>query len=583
MVGRVGEIDGRGASAAWALALALVVAAGGGCARVASGDDRPDVVCPSQAPRLRAPLSGGIVAAPRPLLRWFAEPGATREWVVEVSDQRAFQTVAHEWTTTEAQATPPSDLAPGVWFWRVRALTSCRTRGVASAVWQVHVAPAGDHPVPDRTRGWVLDLNGDGFADVAAGTPHSRQDDGQAYVFYGRREGLSRDPDVTLNGREREVELFGEPVATAGDVDGDGFVDLAVSAFSAANDTGRVYIYRGGPDGVGPSPAWTLTGVRDPDPHQFGRGIAAAGDVNGDGYADLVIGGFWWGHEDTGATFIFFGRAGGPAREPDVVLPYAESPIGQFGAPVGTGDVDGDGYDDVLVTAKREQSPLAGGVEYSGAAYLFYGAATARDIIDSRVRIAPPGGRTGTWFGSGVGSAGDVNGDGFADFAVAAQGAPPLGQVYIYHGGPRVQPLVPAVTLDCHEPEPNYWYGNRIVALGDVNGDGRTDLGVGMPSARAFAGVFDVHLSDASAGGLALTPAETFVGPAASQLGTGAGSADIDRDGALDLAIGANQAQGSGIVRVIFGRVGGFDSARTTTLAAPTARGFGFSVALNGP
>jgi hypothetical protein len=165
------------------------------------------------------------------------------------------------------------------------------------AVYPVTVDPLLTGPSPTLTGeafssfGYAVatagDVNGDGYSDVIVGAPTINTDTGRAYVFLGDAAGLATTPATTLIG-EGTQNWFGWSVATAGDVNGDGYADVVVGAHRYASYTGRAYTYLGGPGGVGTVAATTLTGEGTGD--QFAWSVATAGDVNGDGYSDVVIG-----------------------------------------------------------------------------------------------------------------------------------------------------------------------------------------------------------------------------------------------------------------------------------------------------
>src|SRR5690242_14058941 len=178
---------------------------------------------------------------------------------------------------------------------------------------------------------------------------------------------LSRVRLMAVDG-EASNDMLGLSVAGAGDVNGDGYADIIVGADhndAGGTDAGRAYVVFGGP---GPTrlPNWVLTGGSGGG--LFGNSVAGAGDVNGDGYADVIVGAPQAGGSNRGAAYVFFG---GPAADaiPDLAL-SGEQANDRFGASVaGAGDVNGDGYDDVIVGAPLNDSAGSN----SGRAYIFYG------------------------------------------------------------------------------------------------------------------------------------------------------------------------------------------------------------------
>ena len=136
---------------------------------------------------------------------------------------------------------------------------------------------------------------------------------GRAYVYYGG-PGADAVADLTLTG-EAAGDLFGYSVSGAGDVNGDGYADVIVGAYSddaGGSDAGRAYVYFGGP-GADAVADLTLTGAAASD--WFGWSVSGAGDVNGDGYADVIVGGHSddAGGMDAGRAYVYFGGPGADA------------------------------------------------------------------------------------------------------------------------------------------------------------------------------------------------------------------------------------------------------------------------------
>jgi uncharacterized repeat protein (TIGR01451 family) len=173
--------------------------------------------------------------------------------------------------------------------------------GQASAQFGISVAPAGD-------------TNGDGYADVIVGANaynNGQSFEGRAFVYLGSASGLGLSPAWTAES-DQEFSAFGISVATAGDVNGDGYADVIVGAYFYANgqvNEGRAFVYPGSASGLALSPAWTAES--DQASGLFGVSVATAGDVNGDGYADLIVGAYAYdnGQANEGRAFLYYGNA----------------------------------------------------------------------------------------------------------------------------------------------------------------------------------------------------------------------------------------------------------------------------------
>jgi len=283
--------------------------------------------------------------------------------------------------------------------------------------------------------GWVAgagDVNGDGFADVIVGAFHfddGETDEGRAYVYHGSAAGLAASPAWTANGDQAEA-YFGHPVASAGDVNGDGYGDVIVGApyFNVAfGDEGRALVYHGSPAGLAPVPAWVVDGEQWSS--RFGQTAAGAGDVNGDGFSDVIVGALYFGAEDEGRASVYPGSAGGLSTAPGWTLD-GTVPYGGFAYSVASaGDVDADGFSDVLVGA------VGPGFDPLGQVHVFRGSPGGPGAAPDWTVGSP---QAGAYFGACVASAGDVDGDGFGDVIVGAAwyDGPTFheGLARVYHG-----------------------------------------------------------------------------------------------------------------------------------------------------
>jgi hypothetical protein len=351
--------------------------------------------------------------------------------------------------------------------------------------------------------------------------------------------------EITFIG-EAAGDLFGI-VSSAGDVNGDGFEDIIIGAYqndAAGMDAGRAYIYFGG-SAIDSIPDVILTGEAAED--VFGASVASAGDVNGDGFGDIVIGAFQndAGGTNAGRVYIYFG---GPVVDDiaDVVF-TGTIPNNFFGHVVtGAGDVNGDGYDDVIAAAPAYNS-------FAGIAYIYYGGSSMDTIPDVTVTGVNPGDS----FGSSMAYVGDVNGDNFADVLVGAYDAfvNTAGKAYLYFGGVSMDSTADVVM---NGEEVADVFGASVSSAGDVNGDGFSDVIVGALNNDA-AGM-DAGKAYIFFGGLSMdaTPDVIMTGSApGDNFGIVSTAGDLNDDGFSDVIVGAirNDAGGTNAGRayVYFG------------------------------
>ncbi len=290
------------------------------------------------------------------------------------------------------------------------------------------------------------DVNGDGLDDFLVGADAINGNTGAAYLVFGKTKGFTPSMNVSTLDGSNGLRLSGVgtndhagfSVASAGDVNGDGFADVLIGAFGANRDAGATYLVFGKASGFSAnldlSTLDGMNGVRfdGANGDNAGRSVAQLGDVNGDGFDDVLIGAFH-ANGDTGAAYVVFGKA--DPFDPNLDLSSLDGKNGfringvtakdLVGISVsGAGDVNGDGLADILIGA-RDVNVVQN--NHNGAAYLVYGslnpfAATLELAALNGVNGVRLSGGPGDLAGTSVAGVGDVNGDGLDDVLIAAQG-----------------------------------------------------------------------------------------------------------------------------------------------------------------
>lgn len=276
-------------------------------------------------------------------------------------------------------------------------------------------------------------VNGDGCSDVIIGAPgaeYQSSKQGLAYVYEGSIYGLP--PSYYWRGElgfgQTDAKI-GYSVASAGDVNNDGYSDIIVGAplyDNGSTDEGIAMVYHGSISGLPSSFDWY--GEGNQEDAAYGVSVSSAGDVNGDGYSDVIVGapGYDNGHTDEGVALLYYGSSTGLGT----YIWYADpdQSYSEFGLSVAcAGDFNNDGYSDVIIGAPM----MDNGSTDEGCVFMYYGSASGLPQHSSWMAESNSAGAD---FGHSVGTAGDVNGDGISDIIIGAHNLDGEGWAYVYHG-----------------------------------------------------------------------------------------------------------------------------------------------------
>lgn len=384
------------------------------------------------------------------------------------------------------------------------------------------------------------DVNGDGFEDVVIGAYYENINSGTVYVLFGKSTGFSPPPDLNNLQASEGFRILGTDrsdagtaVSGGGDINGDGFDDLVIAAPNYTRATSEEGVASSGyvvfgksntsdvelssiDTSASDSLGFRLTGFRN-TVFRASDSVGTGGDVNGDGFDDVVFGGkaTQFGDSYIGAAYVVFGKESGFSNL-DVTdingttgFTFTDSDRGYsstnayLGAAVSIGgDVNGDGLDDLIIGAPG-QNHYRAAMEYDGEAYVVFGRTnfsstptiqvTSLNGANGFVATGLVGEQART--GRSISSGGDVNGDGIDDFVIGAPGdgygyGTAAGRAYVVFGKTN---LGSGGTLTLPSLSGSNGFvlngggaydlaGSSVSITGDVNGDGFDDVIVGAPS-----------------------------------------------------------------------------------------------------
>ena len=422
---------------------------------------------------------------------------------------------------------------------------------------------------------------------------------------------------------------LGSSISSAGDINKDGFSDIIIGTpgVTGGSNVGAAYVVFGksarpssnidlGSTSLSTSQqGFKISGASASD--YLGYSVSNAGDVNNDGFDDIIIGAWGASLLNTGAAYIIFGKHTGFSDIDLSTISLSSSHLGyqisgeatgdKFGFSVSNaGDVNKDGIDDLVIGAAYKGSQ-------NGAAYVIFGSSSPpADIALSIINLsssgrgfkitgAPPHSR----FGASVNHAGDVNNDGFNDIIIGAPASSSsLGSAYIIFGKKGLQTDIDLSNTDLLSLGRGFkitgattgdYFGSSVNSAGDINNDGVDDMVIGAPKTAGTTGTayivfgrsnalsnIDLSTTDLSTSQLGFKISfpfgDHYFGASVSKAG------DLNNDGIDDLIIGAEiESSNTGAAYIVYGRRDGFtDIDLSITILSTSQQGFKITGASSG-
>ncbi len=457
----------------------------------------------------------------------------------------------------------------------------------------------------DGQTDWYQDADGDGYGVTATDLHACLQPAG--YVAYGSDcddanaavnpseteicsnlldddcNGSAGDCEISGKNLGDEVEYTGEnsddyagwAVSVAGDVNGDGYDDVLVGAYQRTDtiyDQGAAYLVLGSPSPASASLSSAIVYTGEANSDDAGCSVSGAGDVNGDGYDDMLVGAYVWSTDLAGAAYLVLGSASPASASLSTAVDYTGENAGDYAGytVAAAGDVNGDGLSDVLIGSNHNSD---GGYR-GGAAYLVLG---NLDPASSSLSTAVEydGDQDAEYASTGLAGAGDVDGDGLDDVLVGApentDGGFVAGAAYLIAGSGTPSSAALSTGIEWIGA-PSDYAGNAVSGAGDVNGDGYVDLVVGAPynnDGGSYAGAAYLVLGTATPASASLSTAIEYIGDASGERAgdSVAGVGDVDADGFDDVAIGAYRTSGGvDSVHLLLGSASPTDASLSTKM-----------------
>jgi len=366
------------------------------------------------------------------------------------------------------------------------------------------------------------DVDGDGYDDILIGAGKYNNNRGRVYLFYGGPD-MDTTADLVLEG-QNEGDTFGFGIG-CGDIDNDGYEDIVIAAGFYSEKRGCAYLYWGSDrDSMDANPDKIFAGVAEKG-SQFGWGHPAVYDIDNDGYDDIILGACL-SSDRTGRAYLYYGNTKELMDTSHDLIFIGENQRDYFGYTISCGDVDNDGFGDIVI----------GGYARQGRAYLYYGG--KKSNMDAKAEVIFEVKSEGNdYFGRGIVCV-DQNRDGYDDVVIGARGYNyKQGRAYLFHGNSkRSLDTDPDMIFDGEIRGSNYGVGE---VCGDIDGDNVNDIVIGANQFRQRVGRVYVYWGN-ELSGPDPKPGRILTGEnSRDEFGRGLACGDVNNDGFDDLVVGA--------------------------------------------